>query len=110
MVESQNPMRMDKPARTSLPIRLGFSLLFLLLLVQPWRPAAAVTVDGLYVSTVPVETRDRPERQEAFKQALSVVLVRMTGARSIEFSRSLNPSLLSFAGWLEKTKERISLE
>ena len=97
MVESQNPMRMDKPARTSLPIRLGFSLLFLLLLVQPWRPAAAVTVDGLYVSTVPVETRDRPERQEAFKQALSVVLVRMTGARSIEGYAELD-TLVETAG------------
>ena len=30
-----------------------------------------------------------------------------TGARSLEFSRSLNPSLQSFATWLEKNKSRI---
>ncbi len=32
-----------------------------------------------------------------------------TGARSLEFSRSLNPSLQSFATWLEKNKSRIPI-
>ena len=32
------------------------------------------------------------------------------GARSVEFSRSLNPELLSFEAWLEKYKNRIPLE
>jgi uncharacterized protein YbjT (DUF2867 family) len=32
------------------------------------------------------------------------------GARSVEFSRSLNPELLSFAQWLERNKNRIPLE
>jgi uncharacterized protein YbjT (DUF2867 family) len=31
-------------------------------------------------------------------------------ARSVEFSRSLNPELLSFAQWLERNKDRIPLE
>ena len=29
------------------------------------------------------------------------------GARSLEFSRSLNPSLQTFAAWLAKNKSRI---
>ena len=32
------------------------------------------------------------------------------GARSVEFSRSLNPELLSFEAWLEKYKSRIPLD
>jgi len=33
-----------------------------------------------------------------------------SGARSIEFTKSLNPSLQSFDGWLEKNKTKIPLE
>ena len=32
------------------------------------------------------------------------------GARDVEFSRSLNPSLLTFDAWLEKNKSRIPIE
>lgn len=33
-----------------------------------------------------------------------------TSARSLEESRLLNPSLLTFRGWLEKNRDRIPLE
>jgi len=32
------------------------------------------------------------------------------GARSVEFSRSLNPSLLGFDDWLAQNRDRIPLE
>ena len=33
-----------------------------------------------------------------------------SGARSIEFTKSLNPSLQNFNGWLEENKSKIPLE
>ena len=43
----------------------------------------AVEVRNLYEESVPVETREAPERAAAFKQALQSVLVRMTGNRGV---------------------------
>lgn len=61
---------------------LRICLPLLLLGLQAGGPARAVEVEDLYVVTEPVQTRDRPERQEAFKAAMSAVLVKMTGDRS----------------------------
>jgi len=60
------------------------SLAWLLLLFAVPGAALAVPVENLYTVEVPVTTRDRPERQEAFKEGLSQVLARVIGARSIE--------------------------
>ena len=57
-------------------------LLLLALGVLFWSCAGAVEVKALYEIDVPVETRDRPERQEAFSSALAQVLVRITGDRA----------------------------
>jgi hypothetical protein len=60
-----------------------FLVLALCLLLGLPATASALEVGALYRSEVAVETRDRPERQEAFATALDEVLVRITGNRSI---------------------------
>ncbi len=74
MVFDRVPLFYSRILRLWLPL--------LLLALQAGTPAWAVEVQDLYVVTVPVETRDRPERQEAFKAAMSAVLVKLTGDRS----------------------------
>ncbi|MCG5515694.1 MULTISPECIES: DUF2066 domain-containing protein [Ectothiorhodospira] len=45
--------------------------------------AAALPPAGLDEAQVPVESRDRPERAEAFSRALSQVVVKLTGDRAL---------------------------
>lgn len=64
----------------ALPVaRLGLLLLGLLLWLPP---AFAVQMEDLYEAEVPVENRDRPQRQQALQAALAQVLVKITGNRS----------------------------
>jgi hypothetical protein len=80
--------------------RLSLAWLLLLFLV----PGAvwAVPVPELYSVEVPVPTRDRPERQEAFEQGLSQVLVRVTGARSLEGFAELDSMLDTASRYVQR--------
>ena len=50
---------------------------------------------------------DKPISMFQFKRDFEAVFC---GARSIEFSRSLNPSLETFATWLGRNRTRIPLD
>ena len=46
-------------------------------------PLQAEVIEDLYLATVPVESQDRKERQEAIRTGLSQVLVRVTGSNQV---------------------------
>ncbi|NNF96166.1 MAG: DUF2066 domain-containing protein, partial [Halobacteria archaeon] len=58
----------------------GWMTLVALLLTLPLQ---AEVIEDLYLATVPVETQDRKERQEAIRTGLSQVLVRVTGSNQV---------------------------
>ena len=75
--------------------------LFLVLFLIP-AAVSAVPVDDLYVTDVAVATRDRPERQEAFRGALGKVLVRVTGARSVDGYAELDSILDTASRYVQR--------
>lgn len=84
--------------------RIGYrlSLAWLLLLLAIPAGVGAVPVENLYTVEVPVPTRDRPERQEAFKAGLSQVLVRVIGARSLEPYAGLDSLLETASRYVQR--------
>lgn len=71
-------------------LALGVCLLAWLAVMPP---AAAVQVDGLYRATVPVTDRSEAVRATAFQQALSQVLVKVTGDAAAASSPALATAL-----------------
>ena len=72
-------MRENMPVKT--PRRLSLYLLAAVLWTTV--PARAATVTGLYEARVPVPDQSSSARSAALQQALAVVLVKVTGARSV---------------------------
>lgn len=71
----------------------------------PWLPIerlGAVEVEGLYQAEVPVTGRDRPERGEAFQEALRLVLIRVTGDRDVVDTESAAPLLETAARYVRQ--------
>ncbi|MDH3947869.1 MAG: DUF2066 domain-containing protein [Gammaproteobacteria bacterium] len=58
----------------------GWMTLVALLLALPLQ---ADVIEDLYLATVPVESQDREERQEAIRTGLNQVLVRVTGSNQV---------------------------
>jgi hypothetical protein len=56
-------------------------------------PLQADVIEDLYLATVPVETQDRKERQEAIRTGLSQVLVRVTGSNQVLTSPVIEAAL-----------------
>ena len=79
-------------------LSLAWLLLLMLLPGAVW----AVPVPDLYSTEVPVPTRDRPERQEAFQEALSEILVRVTGSRSIDGFAELDSMLDTASRYVQR--------
>lgn len=86
----------------SVPPRFLVLVCLTMLLLITAGPVAAVQVDGLYQVEVPVETRDRPERQEVLGEALTRVLVRMTGNRTIGEFPEAKPLLESASRYVQQ--------
>lgn len=66
-----------------IPTRSATGLLILLLGILPWASARADTVPNLYGASVPVTDRSQGATDEAVVRALGVVLVKLTGQRSV---------------------------
>ena len=66
-----------------MPGRLLFSFVFAAALLAGALPARAAPVSGLYEARVPVTDRSTAGRNAALQQALSAVLMKITGARSV---------------------------
>ena len=56
-------------------------------------PLQADVIEDLYLATVPVESQDREERQEAIRTGLSQVLVRVTGSNQVLTAPAIEAAL-----------------
>src|SRR5690606_34604390 len=65
----------------SAPIIATFCLLFLSLGTFTAAPANALVVDGLYDQEIPVQNQDNDERLRAYREGLSAVILKVTGAQ-----------------------------
>lgn len=78
-----------------------FLSVVLALAALAWAPVAlALPPAGLDEAQVPVDTRDRPERAEAFSRALGQVLVKYTGDRALADDERV-------AGFLEQAPRHV---
>ena len=71
-------------------IKSIFIIAFIMLVSQP---VFAIKVSGLYQTTVPVSDESAPVRNKALKQALTQVLIKLTGDRNINSSSNVEPLL-----------------
>lgn len=63
--------------------RDGIPVFFLLLLLLPWGSLPAAQVKGLYAIEVPVAGQETDQRNEAISRAFGLMLVKVTGNRSM---------------------------
>ena len=69
------------------------ALYFLCFLVLIYQPVYAIKVSGLYQATISVSDESEPKRRIALKQALSKVLIKVTGDRNINKSMGVSSLL-----------------
>ena len=85
------PLLVGHPSRTTAARRWGLIACIGVLAWSSARPAAAVTVQGLYEANVPMAERSESAQASAFQDAMRQVLVRVTGRRDAGEDPALAP-------------------